>query len=102
MSTILCKTLARSQPTPKVWYLKPISTGPLEEADDRHISRFSPEANTRCLFQFDEAVSPHIAARSKPVRLHLFRVANTDHKTAPTRLRSLGQRSEIPDGMLSV
>lgn len=66
MSTILCKTLARSQPTPKIWYLKPISTGPLEEADDRHISRFSPEANTRCLFQFDEAVSPHIAARSKP------------------------------------
>jgi dethiobiotin synthetase/adenosylmethionine--8-amino-7-oxononanoate aminotransferase len=67
ISTILCKALAQSQPTPKVWYLKPISTGPLTEADDRHISRFCPEANGRCLFQFDEAVSPHIAARSKPV-----------------------------------
>ena len=69
MSTILCKTLARSQPAPKIWYLKPVSTGPLGEADDRHISRFSPEAITRCLFQFDEAVSPHIAARSKPVSM---------------------------------
>jgi dethiobiotin synthetase/adenosylmethionine--8-amino-7-oxononanoate aminotransferase len=67
ISTILCKTLARSYPAQKLWYLKPISTGPLAEADDRHISRFSPKARTRCLFQFDEAVSPHIAARSKPV-----------------------------------
>jgi dethiobiotin synthetase/adenosylmethionine--8-amino-7-oxononanoate aminotransferase len=67
MSTILCKALTARGPTEKVWYLKPVSTGPLTEADNRHISRFSPETQTRCLFQFDEAVSPHIAARSKAV-----------------------------------
>ncbi|KAL2064072.1 hypothetical protein VTL71DRAFT_4566 [Oculimacula yallundae] len=64
MSTILCKAFARKFPNEKTWYLKPVSTGPLNEADDRHLTRFSPETKTSCLFQFDEAVSPHIAARS--------------------------------------
>ena len=67
MSTILCKSFARRNPKDRIWYLKPVSTGPESEADDRHLARFSPQTNTRCLFQFDQAVSPHIAARSKPV-----------------------------------
>ncbi|KAG0647776.1 Bifunctional dethiobiotin synthetase 7 [Hyphodiscus hymeniophilus] len=66
MSTILCKALVSKSPSENVWYLKPVSTGPLSEADNRHISQFSPETRTHCLYQFDEAVSPHIAARSKP------------------------------------
>ncbi|PVH81257.1 onanonoxo-7-onima-8-eninoihtemlysoneda [Cadophora sp. DSE1049] len=64
MSTILCKAFARKFPNEKTWYLKPVSTGPLDEADDRHLTRFAPETKTKCLFQFDEAASPHIAARS--------------------------------------
>jgi len=64
MSTILCKAFARKFPNESTWYLKPVSTGPLEEADDRHLTRFSPEIKASCHFQFDEAVSPHIAARS--------------------------------------
>ncbi|KAH7348727.1 onanonoxo-7-onima-8-eninoihtemlysoneda [Rhexocercosporidium sp. MPI-PUGE-AT-0058] len=64
MSTIICKAFARKFPNETTWYLKPVSTGPLDEADDRHLTRFSPETKTSCLFQFDEAVSPHIAARS--------------------------------------
>ncbi|KAF8861314.1 PLP-dependent transferase [Acephala macrosclerotiorum] len=68
MSTILLKAHARKFPSQNTWYLKPVSTGPLEEADDRHISNFAPKTQTRCLYQFDEAVSPHIAARSsKPL-----------------------------------
>lgn len=67
MSTILCKAFARKFPAETTWYLKPVSTGPLDEADDRHLTRFSPETKTSCLFQFDEAVSPHIAARSSKV-----------------------------------
>ena len=67
MSTILCKALASKGTSKRVWYLKPVSTGPLSEADNQHISRFSPETTTQCLYQFDEAVSPHIAARSKSV-----------------------------------
>jgi dethiobiotin synthetase/adenosylmethionine--8-amino-7-oxononanoate aminotransferase len=58
-STILCKALTRSE---KTWYLKPVSTGPLNEADDGHVKLFAPETATTCLYQFGEAVSPHIAA----------------------------------------
>ena len=68
MSTILTKAFKHKFPSQNVWYLKPVSTGPLDEADDRHITRFSPDTKTKCLFQFDEAVSPHIAARSSKVR----------------------------------
>lgn len=64
MSTILLKAHARKFPSEETWYLKPVSTGPLDEADDRHISQFAPKVQTRCLYQFDEAVSPHIAVRS--------------------------------------
>ncbi|PBP18714.1 hypothetical protein BUE80_DR010329 [Diplocarpon rosae] len=68
MSTILCRALTRRFPEETVWYLKPVSTGPRHEADDKHLARFAPETKSRCIFQFDEAVSPHIAAAraSKP------------------------------------
>lgn len=102
ISTILCKSLARSNPAPKIWYLKPISTGPLAEADDRHISRFSPEANTRCLFQFDEAVSPHIAARSKPVCHRFYVLTNTDHEIATVRSGNPRWRVKVSYRMFSV
>ncbi|RQM04742.1 hypothetical protein DH86_00004257, partial [Scytalidium sp. 3C] len=65
VSTILCRALAHRNPQEQVFYLKPVSTGPLDEADDAHLSRFSPHTSTKCLFQFDDPVSPHIAARSK-------------------------------------
>lgn len=35
-SSILCRAFLRHVPTGGVRYLKPISTGPLEEADDRY------------------------------------------------------------------
>ncbi|KAH0536615.1 putative secondary metabolism biosynthetic enzyme [Glutinoglossum americanum] len=66
MATLLCRALERRFPGEGVWYLKPVSTGLREEADDRHVARFSG-SSTHCLFQFDEPVSPHIAAR--PFRL---------------------------------
>ena len=71
MSTVLCKALAHRSPSENVWYLKPVSTGPPADADDNHISRFAPQTKARCLFQFDDPVSPHIAARSKPVSSYL-------------------------------
>jgi dethiobiotin synthetase/adenosylmethionine--8-amino-7-oxononanoate aminotransferase len=58
-STILCKAFTRKK---KTWYLKPVSTGPLEEADNYHVGSFVPQANPSCLFQFEEAISPHLAA----------------------------------------
>ncbi|TVY80703.1 Bifunctional dethiobiotin synthetase/7,8-diamino-pelargonic acid aminotransferase [Lachnellula suecica] len=66
-STLLLRAHTHFQPSKKTFYLKPVSTGPDNEADDCHISRFSPATQTKCLYQFDEAVSPHIAARLSPL-----------------------------------
>lgn len=44
-------------------FLKPVSTGPDSEADDRHISKFAPDVSNKTLFQYKIPVSPHIAAK---------------------------------------
>lgn len=62
VSTVLCRALQRRASKNGVLYLKPVSTGPLSEADDRHISKFAPGVVSRCLSQFSEPVSPHLAA----------------------------------------
>jgi dethiobiotin synthetase/adenosylmethionine--8-amino-7-oxononanoate aminotransferase len=67
LSTLLLRAHTLHRPLEKTFYLKPVSTGPDNEADDRHISRFLPNSQTKCLYQFDEAVSPHIAARSQKI-----------------------------------
>lgn len=66
-STILSRALVKNFEKEATWYVKPVSTGPDDEADDLHIRRFAPGVRTKCLFQFDEPVSPHIAAASKAV-----------------------------------
>ncbi|PGH17409.1 dethiobiotin synthase [Polytolypa hystricis UAMH7299] len=64
LSTILCKVSSRFHPERKVWFLKPVSTGPLEDADDgRHLNRYARDVNSKCLYQFNQPVSPHLAAR---------------------------------------
>ncbi|KAL4945114.1 hypothetical protein BDV06DRAFT_55713 [Aspergillus oleicola] len=65
VSTILCNAVNRRKLKEKSAFLKPVSTGPLDEADDRHIQRHAPNTLTKCLYQFDEPVSPHIAAQQK-------------------------------------
>lgn len=66
-STILCRALREKSVKKRVFYIKPVSTGPHGEADDVHLSRFARGVLTKCLFQYDDAVSPHIAARSMSV-----------------------------------
>ena len=68
-STILCKALRKQSANENICYIKPVSTGPQSEADDLHISRYAKGVLNKCLFQFDDAVSPHIAARSLSVGL---------------------------------
>ncbi|KAJ0425274.1 pyridoxal phosphate-dependent transferase [Aspergillus carlsbadensis] len=65
VSTILCNAVSRRKSEEKSAFLKPVSTGPLDEADDRHLQRHAPNTLTKCLYQFDEPVSPHIAAQQK-------------------------------------
>ncbi|KAH8906424.1 PLP-dependent transferase [Coniochaeta sp. PMI_546] len=62
-STVLCKAARRHWPREKTAFLKPVSTGPLDEADDGHVRRFASDVAHETLYQFDLAVSPHIAAR---------------------------------------
>ncbi|KAG9233962.1 onanonoxo-7-onima-8-eninoihtemlysoneda [Amylocarpus encephaloides] len=58
--TIISTLLLRN--TPYSHYLKPVSTGPSREADDGHISKFAASAKVKCLYQYKEALSPHLAA----------------------------------------
>ncbi|KAH9868153.1 hypothetical protein J1614_007225 [Plenodomus biglobosus] len=46
----------------RVQYIKPVSTGPADEADDSYVHKYSGR-RVSTLYKFDEAVSPHVAAR---------------------------------------
>ncbi|KAF8274777.1 PLP-dependent transferase [Lactarius quietus] len=65
--TILTTGLVRasSAKTKRVFYLKPVSTGPLQDADDEHVKRHAGPrgdlVDAQCLYRFDEPVSPHLA-----------------------------------------
>ncbi|KAL0067833.1 hypothetical protein AAF712_005001 [Marasmius tenuissimus] len=68
--TLLTAALAKASAAKNnsVYYLKPVSTGPLQDADDKFVERHtngSPGArlSTKCLFRYQEPVSPHLAAR---------------------------------------
>ncbi|PLB49370.1 putative bifunctional diaminopelargonate synthase [Aspergillus steynii IBT 23096] len=65
VSTILCNAVQRQKSPGKAAFLKPVSTGALDDADDRHMQRYAAGVSTKCLYQFDEPVSPHIAAQQK-------------------------------------
>lgn len=67
--TILTTALVLASASRKipVHYLKPISTGPLEEADDHHVKRYGRHEGSlisaECLFRYKEPISPHLAAK---------------------------------------
>ncbi|KAJ6021184.1 Pyridoxal phosphate-dependent transferase major region subdomain 2 [Penicillium herquei] len=63
VSTVLCNAVQRQKQ--RAAFLKPVSTGALDDADDQHIKRYGSGTLTKCLYQFDEPVSPHLAAKSK-------------------------------------
>ncbi|EUC45317.1 hypothetical protein COCMIDRAFT_95822 [Bipolaris oryzae ATCC 44560] len=46
----------------RVQYIKPVSTGPADEADDSYVQKYSGRS-VSTLFKFNEAVSPHVAVR---------------------------------------
>ncbi|TFK72989.1 PLP-dependent transferase [Pluteus cervinus] len=74
--TIITTALVRASATrdTPVFYLKPVSTGAPEDADDEHIHRHGGPrrlVTTRCLHRFSDPVSPHLAA----ARAHQAKVA---------------------------
>jgi hypothetical protein len=98
-STVL--TLASVAADRGTFYLKPVSTGPLTDADDRcvgilcflptnfihfalwcrHIARYLPTnsssyVSSKCLYQFQDPTSPHLAVKNaSQVRVSTFSMA---------------------------
>ncbi|KAI1141870.1 bifunctional dethiobiotin synthetase/adenosylmethionine-8-amino-7-oxononanoate aminotransferase [Hypoxylon sp. FL0543] len=64
-TTILCRAANEIWKKERTTFLKPVSTGPEDEADDRHIERHAPGVDRRTLLQYDLAMSPHAAAKGK-------------------------------------
>ncbi|KZT56956.1 onanonoxo-7-onima-8-eninoihtemlysoneda, partial [Calocera cornea HHB12733] len=69
LTTALCRAIASLDERERVHYLKPVSTGSLAEADDLHVDRYKgtygERIATKCLFRYDDPVSPHLAAQRK-------------------------------------
>lgn len=67
--TILTTALVRGSAAKDipVHYLKPVSTGPMQDADDGHVEYFAGKhkagVHAACPFRFDEPVSPHLAVQ---------------------------------------
>ncbi|BFZ58333.1 hypothetical protein PYCC9005_005395 [Savitreella phatthalungensis] len=60
ISTLLAKAFA-----PRIDYIKPVSTGPLDDADYLHVDRYAG-VKGKVIYQFDEPCSPHLAAGDAP------------------------------------
>ncbi|KAK2594360.1 hypothetical protein QQS21_007920 [Conoideocrella luteorostrata] len=59
-TTLLARTAKKLWADNQVTFLKPVSTGSADDADDR--SRFAPGASRNTLYQYDIPCSPHTAA----------------------------------------
>ncbi|KAI1079911.1 PLP-dependent transferase [Whalleya microplaca] len=66
-TTILCRAARSLWQGEQTAFLKPVSTGPQDEADDRHIAKYAPGVAQKTLLQYDQAISPHAAAKGKSV-----------------------------------
>lgn len=44
-------------------YIKPVSTGPAAEEDLKHINRYASDTIAKCLVQYTDPVSPHLAVK---------------------------------------
>lgn len=59
--TIFSTALLRHLGNENSLYVKPISTGHLEDADDSHINRYASKSHSHCLAQLSTPCSPHLA-----------------------------------------
>ncbi|OTA98657.1 hypothetical protein M426DRAFT_104409 [Hypoxylon sp. CI-4A] len=64
-TTILCRAANDGWKKEQTTFLKPVSTGPDDEADDRHLQKYAPGVSRNTLIQYDLAMSPHAAAKGK-------------------------------------
>ncbi|KAF1928024.1 PLP-dependent transferase [Didymella exigua CBS 183.55] len=82
-SSLLGKRFKFGQVNSKKWqvqYIKPVSTGPQSDRDDAYVRRHSGCSAVHTLFQFQNPVSPHIAARE--IAQHARDIPNDDYVNA--------------------
>ncbi|KAH6649406.1 pyridoxal phosphate-dependent transferase [Chaetomium tenue] len=90
VTTILCKGAHRLWADEETSYLKPVSTGAALDADDLHIQKFAPEINSRTLFQYELALSPHIAAQASGQPIVADKTVLAEISKSATRQASRG------------
>ncbi|KAI0436298.1 bifunctional dethiobiotin synthetase/adenosylmethionine-8-amino-7-oxononanoate aminotransferase [Xylaria telfairii] len=66
-TSILCNASKRIWEEEATAYLKPVSTGSDDDADDNHIKRFTKGVIHQTLYQYGQPVSPHIAAKGNVI-----------------------------------
>ncbi|KAH7166482.1 hypothetical protein EDB81DRAFT_918936 [Dactylonectria macrodidyma] len=96
LTTILCKSASKIWKNEHVSYLKPVSTGALEDADDGciHIKQYAPSAKVETLFQYDIPASPHSAAEASG------RHIPTDHELLAKIHQHVSHRGQQGPGWL--
>ncbi|KAJ4463327.1 pyridoxal phosphate-dependent transferase [Lentinula edodes] len=79
VTTALVRASAARKQGGDTYYFKPLSTGPLEEADDLHVQqhtrRWSSNVHIDCLYRYNDPVSPHLAvqiAKASPPTTETF------------------------------
>ncbi|KAI0466296.1 hypothetical protein F4859DRAFT_498309 [Xylaria cf. heliscus] len=83
LTSILCNASRRIWKDEATAYLKPVSTGSDDEADDNHIKRFAKGVIHRTLYQYSQPVSPHIAAQGNVISNE--RILNSIYEFASER-----------------
>lgn len=58
-STLLARTVLKGNQA--AYYIKPVSTGPDQEADINHLMKYAPQVKAECFIQYTQPVSPHLA-----------------------------------------
>ncbi|KAL1949821.1 hypothetical protein VTO73DRAFT_8702 [Trametes versicolor] len=106
--TVLTSALVRASAAAghSVYYLKPVSTGPMSDADDERIlslvGKHKARVQSKCLFRFDDPVSPHLAARRANETSVIERTVPTDDafvNAVASHIRDCGVQASVPSHM---
>ncbi|KAI0671946.1 onanonoxo-7-onima-8-eninoihtemlysoneda [Trametes maxima] len=106
--TIISSALVRASAAAAhpVYYLKPVSTGPMSDADDERVlalvGRQKGPVQSKCLFRFDDPVSPHLAAQRANEKGAIERTVPTDDafvNAVASHIRSCATQAHSPSHM---
>ncbi|KAI0774996.1 onanonoxo-7-onima-8-eninoihtemlysoneda [Trametes elegans] len=106
--TVLTSALVRASAAAghPVYYLKPVSTGPMSDADDERVlalvGQHKGRVHSKCLFRFDDPVSPHLAALRANEQSTVERTVPTDDafvNAVASHIRDCSRHIQSPSHM---